>query len=159
MKHSYFSEHDYNANGELTLPWYHWVLMLIQGKAWVTTLVFAYIGIDIPQDISSVFWPYAICFYISLLAGLPCLICAFVYYFRSKASNIWRVCYFTILAGSIISIFMTTGMWLGGPGFDNELALILLIPDILCLVMYTFNQRLLDVFFPFKIVKGRSSNA
>ena len=159
MSREYYSAEDYNVNGDLTLPWYYWILMLIQSKAWIIVLVFAYIGIDVPDDISDALWPDNLFFYLSLIAGLPALLCVLLYYFRSKVGFAWKLCYFGNIAGIIASIAATMMVWLILSAYDNELALILLTPDVLCLVMYVFNQRVINAFFPLSLFDIRSSRA
>ncbi|WJW96592.1 DUF2919 family protein [Enterobacter pseudoroggenkampii] len=144
----YYTPEDYNADRELTLPLYCWLLMLIQGKAWVILFISSYIGMGNTGDVISILWPNPAGFYAGLVAGVPSLLTAFLYYYRTRVSFAWKACYYSLLAGSAVSMLITGIMWLKDNGMDNELVVILLIPDILCLMMYIFNQRLIDVFFP-----------
>lgn len=144
----YYSAEDYNADGELTLPLYCWLLMLIQGKAWVILFISSYIGMGNTEGVISFLWPNPAGFYAGLLAGIPSLLTAFLYYYRARILFAWKVCYFSLLVGIAISILTTGVMWLEESRMDNELVIILLIPDVLCLIMYAFNQRLIDVFSP-----------
>lgn len=151
MMRPYYSAEDYNADGELTLPLYCWLLILIQGKAWVILFISSSIGMGNTEGVISALWPNPVGFYTGLLAGLPSLLTAFLYYYRSRIHFTWKVCYFSLLVGIAVSMLTTGVMWLEESRMDNQLVIILLIPDVLCLMMYAFNQRLLDVFFPVNV--------
>lgn len=138
---------EYDAKGQLRLPFLFWLILLLQARTWLL-LVMAGASRQQGNDLLALFYPDRQSFWIGLALGIPAAIGLLLTGYRQRWPRLWQRWRLVLIASFLISL-LSQGYGLWQFAFpDSPLPLLLTLFDLLALVWLQAHQRLRDCFLP-----------
>lgn len=138
---------EYDAKGQLRLPFLFWLILLLQARTWLL-LVMAGASRQQGNDLLALFYPDRQSFWIGLALGIPAAIGLLLTGYRQRWPRLWQRWRLVLIASFLISL-LSQGYGLWQVAFpDSPLPLLLTLFDLLALVWLQAHQRLRDCFLP-----------
>ncbi|WP_337023348.1 MULTISPECIES: DUF2919 domain-containing protein [unclassified Pantoea] len=138
---------EYDAKGQLRLPFLFWLILLLQARTWML-LVMAGASRQQGNDLLALFYPDRQSFWIGLALGIPAAMGLLLTGYRQRWPRLWQT-WRHVLSVSLLISLLSQGYCLWQGAFpDSPLPLLLTLFDLLALVWLQTHQRLRDCFLP-----------
>jgi Protein of unknown function (DUF2919). len=138
---------EYDAKGQLRLPFLFWPILLLQARTWLL-LVMAGASRQQGNDLLALFYPDRQSFWIGLALGIPAAAGLLLTGYRQRWPRLWQTWRHVLSVSLLISLLSQGyGLWQGAFP-DSLLPLLLTLFDLLALVWLQTHQRLRDCFLP-----------
>ncbi len=138
---------EYDAKGQLRLPFLFWLILLLQARTWLL-LVMAGASRQQGNDLLALFYPDRQSFWIGLALGIPAAMGLLLTGYRQRWPRLWQS-WRHVLSVSLLISLLSQGYGLVQGAFpDSPLPLLLTLFDLLALVWLQTHQRLRDCFLP-----------
>jgi len=138
---------DYDAKGQLRLPFLFWLILLLQARTWLM-LVMAGASRQQGNDLLALFYPDRQAFWSGLALGLPALAGLLLTGYRARLPRLWQH-WRSVLALSLLVNLLWQGIqFLQGDLLSSPLPLTLTLFDLLALIWLQVSHRCRDCFLP-----------
>ncbi|MBE8614373.1 hypothetical protein CYG68_18555 [Morganella morganii] len=136
-----YPEKYYDDNGELGVPFWFWLLLMWQMRAWWVTVFRVSGGTDFLWEAGtdSLWWCA------QLLSGLPVVVIIFVYPYRDNPAVIRRS-YLVLIAGAVTMLCLTLLKLLQSPPDEEMFWLSIVCFDVVLCLTICGSRHLRDVF-------------
>lgn len=138
---------EYDAKGQLRLPFLFWLILLLQARTWLL-LVMAGASRQQGNDLLALFYPDRQSFWLGLALGIPAAIGLLLTGYRQRLPRMWQSWRHVLSASLLISLLWQGYGLLQGAFPDSPLPLLLTLFDLLALVWLQTQSRLRDCFLP-----------
>ncbi|WP_156102781.1 DUF2919 domain-containing protein [Pantoea rwandensis] len=138
---------EYDAKGQLRLPFLFWLILLLQARTWLL-LVMAGASRQQGNDLLALFYPDRQSFWIGLALGIPAAAGLLLTGYRQRWPRLWQS-WRQVLSVSLLISLLSQGYGLVQGAFpDSPWPLLLTLFDLLALIWLQTHQRLRDCFLP-----------
>ncbi|NIG21904.1 DUF2919 domain-containing protein [Pantoea sp. Al-1710] len=138
---------EYDAKGQLRLPFLFWPILLLQARTWLL-LVMAGASRQQGNDLLALFYPDRQSFWIGLALGIPAAAGLLLTGYRQRWPRLWQS-WRQVLSVSLLISLLSQGYGLIQGAFpDSPRPLLLTLFDLLALIWLQTHQRLRDCFLP-----------
>jgi len=138
---------EYDAKGQLRLPFLFWLILLLQARTWLL-LVMAGASRQQGNDLLALFYPDRQSFWIGLALGIPAAAGLLLTGYRQRWPRLWQTWRHVLSVSLLISLLSQGyGLWQGAFP-DSPWPLLLTLFDLLALIWLQTHQRLRDCFLP-----------
>ncbi|KAJ9432279.1 Protein of unknown function [Candidatus Pantoea symbiotica] len=138
---------EYDAKGQLRLPFLFWLILLLQARTWLL-LVMAGASRQQGNDLLALFYPDRQSFWLGLALGIPAAIGLLLTGYRQRWPRLWQSWRHVLSASLLISLLWQGFSLLQGAFPDSPLPLLLTLFDLLALFWLQTQHRLRDCFLP-----------
>ncbi len=138
---------EYDAKGQLRLPFLFWLILLLQARTWLL-LVMAGASRQQGNDLLALFYPDRQSFWLGLALGIPAAAGLLLTGYRQRWPLLWRRWRHVLSASLLIGLLWQSAALLQGDFADSPLPLLLALFDLLALIALQAHQRLRDCFLP-----------
>ena len=138
---------EYDAKGQLRLPFLFWLILLLQARTWLL-LMMAGASRQQGNDLLALFYPDRQSFWLGLALGVPAAIGLLLTGYRQRWPRVWQSWRYVLSASLLISLMWQATALLQGALADSPLPLLLALFDLLALYALHAYQRLRDAFLP-----------
>jgi hypothetical protein len=138
---------EYDAKGQLRLPFLFWLILLLQARTWLL-LVMAGASRQQGNDLLALFYPDRQSFWLGLALGIPAAMGLLLTGYRQRWPRVWQSWRHVLSASLLISLLWQGSSLLQGTFPDSPLPLLLTLFDLLALVWLQTQSRLRDCFLP-----------
>ncbi len=138
---------EYDAKGQLRLPFLFWLILLLQARTWLL-LVMAGASRQQGNDLLALFYPDRQSFWLGLALGIPAAIGLLLTGYRQRWPRLWQSWRHVLSASLLISLLWQGSILLQGAFPDSPLPLLLTLFDLLALFWLQTQHRLRDCFLP-----------
>lgn len=138
---------EYDAKGQLRLPFLFWLILLLQARTWLL-LVMAGASRQQGNDLLALFYPDRQSFWLGLALGIPAAMGLLLTGYRQRWPRVWQSWRHVLSASLLISLLWQGSSLLQGAFSDSPLPLLLTLFDLLALVWLQTQSRLRDCFLP-----------
>ena len=138
---------EYDAKGQLRLPFLFWLILLLQARTWLL-LVMAGASREQGNDLLALFYPDRQSFWLGLALGVPAAIGLLLTGYRQRWPRLWQSWRHVLSASLLLSLLWQGAALVQGELADSPLPLLLGLFDLLALIALHAHQRLRDAFLP-----------
>jgi hypothetical protein len=138
---------EYDAKGQLRLPFLFWLILLLQARTWLL-LVMAGASRQQGNDLLALFYTDRQSFWLGLALGIPAAIALLLTGYRQRWPRLWQRWRHVLSASLLISLLWQGASVLQGAFPDSPLPLLLTLFDLLALYWLQTQRRLSDCFLP-----------
>ncbi|HAU5562817.1 DUF2919 domain-containing protein [Pantoea sp. BL1] len=138
---------EYDAKGQLRLPFLFWLILLLQARTWLL-LVMAGASRQQGNDLLALFYPDRQSFWIGLALGIPAAAGLLLTGYRQRWPRLWQSGRQVLSVSLLISLLSQGYGLIQGAFPDAPWPLLLTLFDLLALIWLQTHQRLRDCFLP-----------
>ncbi|MGK3125812.1 DUF2919 domain-containing protein [Candidatus Pantoea formicae] len=138
---------EYDAKGQLRLPFLFWLILILQARTWLL-LVMAGASRQQGNDLLALFYPDRQSFWLGLALGIPAALGLLLTGYRQRWPRLWQSWRHVLSVSLLINLLWQGYGLLQGAFPDSPLPLLLMLFDLLALVWLQTHQRLRDCFLP-----------
>lgn len=138
---------EYDARGQLRLPFLFWLILLLQARTWLL-LVMAGASRLQGNDLLALFYPDRQAFWVGLALGLPALAGLLLTGYRTRLPRLWQSWRSVLALSLLINLLWQGWQFVQGDLLSSSLPLLLTLFDLLALIWLQFNRRCRDCFLP-----------
>ena len=138
---------EYDARGQLRLPFLFWLILLLQARTWLL-LVMAGASRQQGNDLLALFYPDRQAFWVGLALGLPALAGLLLTGHRTRLPRLWHAWRSVLALSLLINLLWQGWQFTQGDLLSSPLPLLLTLFDLLALLWLQFNRRCRDCFLP-----------
>ncbi|ERK14282.1 MAG: DUF2919 domain-containing protein [Pantoea sp.] len=138
---------EYDAKGQLRLPFLFWLILLLQARTWLL-LVMAGASRQQGNDLLALFYPDRQSFWLGLALGVPSAIGLLLTGYRQRWPRVWQSWRWVLSLSLLINLlWQGVNLWQGEMP-DSPFPLLLTLFDLLALYWLQTHRRLRDCFLP-----------
>lgn len=138
---------EYDAKGQLRLPFLFWLILMLQARTWLL-LVMAGASRQQGNDLLALFYPDRQSFWLGLALGIPAAMGMLLTGYRQRWPRLWQNWRHVLSASLLVSLLWQGSSLLQGAFPDSPLPLLLTLFDLLALLWLLTQHRLRDCFLP-----------
>lgn len=138
---------EYDAKGQLRLPFLFWLILLLQARTWLL-LVMAGASRQQGNDLLALFYPDRQSFWLGLALGIPSAMGLVLTGYRQRWPRLWQSWRWVLSLSLLINLlWQGVNLWQGEMP-DSPFPLLLTLFDLLALYWLQTYRRLRDCFLP-----------
>ena len=138
---------EYDAKGQLRLPFLFWLILLLQARTWLL-LVMAGASRQQGNDLLALFYPDQQSFWLGLALGIPSAMGLVLTGYRQRWPRLWQSWRWVLSLSLLINLlWQGVNLWQGEMP-DSPFPLLLTLFDLLALYWLQTYRRLRDCFLP-----------
>jgi len=138
---------DYDAKGQLRLPFFFWLILVLQARTWLL-LVMAGASRQQGSDLLALFYPDAHAFWLGLALGVPAAAGLLLTGYRQRWPQLWSGWRYVLGVSFLVSVIAQAIDVSGEESATSPLPLLLMLFDGLALWALLTHRRLRDCFLP-----------
>lgn len=138
---------EYDAKGQLRLPFLFWLILLLQARTWLILLM-AGASRQQGNDLLALFYPDRQSFWLGLALGIPAAIGLLLTGYRQRWPRLWQSWRLVLSLSLLINLLWQGNNLLQGAMPDSPFPLLLTLFDLLALYWLQTHRRLCDCFLP-----------
>ncbi|MCE0489248.1 DUF2919 domain-containing protein [Pantoea sp. Mb-10] len=138
---------DYDAKGQLRLPFFFWLILVLQARTWLL-LVMAGASRQQGSDLLALFYPDAHAFWLGLALGVPAAAGLLLTGYRQRWPRLWSGWRYVLGVSFLVSVIAQAIDVSGDESATSPLPLLLMLFDGLALWALLTHRRLRDCFLP-----------
>lgn len=138
---------EYDAKGQLRLPFLFWLILLLQARTWLL-LMMAGASRQQGNDLLALFYPDRQSFWLGLALGVPSAIGLLLTGYRQRWPRLWQSWRWVLSLSLLINLLWQGGNLWQGEMPDSPFPLLLTLFDLLTLYWLQTHRRLRDSFLP-----------
>jgi len=138
---------DYDAKGQLRLPFFFWLILVLQARTWLL-LVMAGASRQQGSDLLALFYPDAHAFWLGLALGVPAAAGLLLTGYRQRWPRLWSGWRYVLGVSFLVSVIAQAIDVSGEESATSPLPLLLMLFDGLALWALLTHRRLRDCFLP-----------
>ncbi len=138
---------DYDAKGQLRLPFFFWLILVLQARTWLLLLM-AGASRQQGSDLLALFYPDSQAFWLGLALGVPAAAGLLLTGYRQRWPRLWSGWRYVLCFSFLVSLIAQTFDVSGEDVAASPLPLLLMLFDGLALTALLTHRRLRDGFLP-----------